>query len=75
MNGAMAVVTRSMLSKRTEREEAGKLFTLLAVISAALPSGLVPLYASVYAATVESFSGAFNLLSAALTVPAQIILL
>ncbi|OXA62353.1 solute carrier family 46 member 3 [Folsomia candida] len=73
MNGTIGVVVRSMLSKTVAPDEIGKLFALLGVLESLIPIGMVPTYAMLYKNTVTIFAGAFFLLSAALTIPAEII--
>ncbi|OXA63563.1 proton-coupled folate transporter [Folsomia candida] len=73
MNGTIGVVVRSMLSKTVAPDEIGKLFALLGVLESLIPIGMVPTYALLYKNTVTVFAGAFFLLSAALTIPAEII--
>lgn len=73
MNGTMGVVVRSMLSKTVVQNETGKLFALLGVLESLLPILMVPTYAMTYRSTVSVFAGAFFLLSAAVTIPAEIL--
>jgi len=73
MNGTIGVVVRSMLSQTVSSNEIGKLFALLGVLESLLPVAMVPVYATIYRNTVTTFAGAFFLLSAAITIPAEII--
>lgn len=73
MNGTMVVIARSMLSKLVHRDEIGKLFSLIAVLESFIPLGIIPVYATVYGLTVQTFSGSVIILSAILTIPPQII--
>jgi len=65
-----------MISKLLSSSEAGIIFTILAIINASLPSGLIPLYTYVYNRTIEvDFEGGFNLLSLVLSIPPLLILM
>jgi len=76
LNGTLAVIPRTMISKLVALSEAGTIFTILAIINAALPGLLVPLYTFVYNRTIEvDFEGGFNLLSLALSIPPTLILM
>jgi len=76
LNGTLSVMPRTIISKLVSVSEAGTIFTILAIINAALPSGLVPLYTLVYNRTIEiDFEGGYNLLSLALCIPPTLILM
>jgi hypothetical protein len=75
MNGTIGVIVRSMLSKTVESNEVGKLFALLGVIESLLPLAIVPSYAMLYKTTATFFPGAIFILSAVLTIPAEVIFL
>lgn len=73
LNGTMAVVAKSMLSKLCPSDDYGKLFSFLAVIELLVPLFFDPTYSTIYEHTIESFPGCVFLLSAALTIPPQLI--
>lgn len=77
MNGTMIVISRSMLSKIVDDNEIGKLFSLIAILETLTPLAMDPTYSKLFHFTLKNgyFLGAFFLLSAALTVPPQIIYL
>lgn len=63
--GASTAMARSIVSKVTSSNEAGKIFSLISAILTI--SGFIssPMYTWVYNLTLNSFSGAYNLCSAA----------
>lgn len=74
MNGTMWVIAKAMVSKVVMSEEYGKVFTVFGLISSLVPLVADPAYAFLYRATVSSYlPGAVFFLSAALTLPPQII--
>jgi len=75
MNHTIAAIVRSMMTKRVDSSETGKLNAFLAILNSILPVLLMPVYNNLYKHTVEFFSGGFNILSAGLTVPALVVLM
>lgn len=72
LNGTMAVIAKSMLSKLCPPEDFGKMFSFLAVIELLVPLLFDPTYSTIYEHTMDTFPGGVFLLSAALTVPPQL---
>lgn len=62
--GASTAMTRSIISKVTSKNEAGKVFALTSAVLTV--SGFIssPMYTWVYNITLNSYSGAYNLCSA-----------
>lgn len=75
MNGTIGVVMRSMLSKLVEPDEVGKWFALIGVMDSLVPIPMAPAYALIYRSTLSTFTGAFFILSAGVTIPAELIFL
>jgi len=59
-------VVRSLLSKCIDAQEMGKMFSLIALVSALVPIGGNPLFRQLYNFTLSSFPGAFFILFALL---------
>lgn len=75
LNGTSFIAMRSIASKLVSSDELGKVNSLFGVAEALVPLIYSPLYAAVYAATMDTLPGAFFLLGGAMTVPAVIIFL
>lgn len=63
VGGASTAMARSIISKVTSKNEAGKVFSLISAVLTV--SGFIssPMYTWVYNATLNSYSGAYNLCS------------
>ncbi|KAH8355685.1 proton-coupled folate transporter [Drosophila serrata] len=66
MRGVMGPMCRAILSHVAPSTEVGKIFALTTSMESVSPLGAAPLYTTVYKATVESYPGAFNFISAGL---------
>lgn len=75
LNGTMAVVAKSMLSKLCSPDDFGKMFSFLAVIELLVPLFFDPTYSTIYQHTMDTFPGSVFILSALLTVPPQLVYL
>lgn len=75
LNGTSFIAMRSIASKLVCSDELGKVNSLFGVAEALVPLIYAPLYASVYAATMNTLPGAFFLMGGALTMPAVAIFL
>lgn len=64
---------RSIASKLVNSDELGKVNSLLSVAESMMPLLYTPLYAQVYAHTMNTLPGAFFLMGGALTLPAMVI--
>ncbi|KAG8231948.1 hypothetical protein J437_LFUL008868 [Ladona fulva] len=64
--GASSPIARSILSKSVPQEDLGKVFSLTASLEALTPLAASPLYSLLFENTLNYFSGAIYLLSAAI---------
>jgi hypothetical protein len=69
----MIIAARTMLSKISPLKEIGKINSFIAVIDSTTPLWGNPMYSAVYRLTIDSFPGAFFILSAVFTVPPLIL--
>lgn len=72
-SGTSFIAVRSIASKLVNNDELGKVNSLLSVAESLMPLLYTPLYAQVYANTMDTLPGAFFLMGGALTVPAIVI--
>lgn len=75
MNGTMAVVLKSMISKLVGEAEFGQVFAFVGVLEALTPYVADPVYIALYKYTFQIFAGSFYFFSIALTIPPQLIFL
>lgn len=75
LNGTSFIAMRSIASKLVTSDELGKVNSLFGVAEALVPLIYSPLYAYVYASTLNVLPGAFFLMGGAMTVPAVVIFL
>ncbi|XP_046384261.1 proton-coupled folate transporter-like isoform X2 [Ischnura elegans] len=64
LHGAASPMMRSIMSKSVPQNELGKIFTLTASLEALVPLAAQPLYTYLFNNTLQSFPGAFFILSA-----------
>lgn len=69
MHDYQTVPIRSLATKLTDNNEAGKVQSLFGLCEAIAPSIYVPLYSAIYRMTVDSIPGAFYLVGAGTTMP------
>ncbi|KAM3963352.1 lysosomal proton-coupled steroid conjugate and bile acid symporter SLC46A3 [Aphomia sociella] len=74
-SSAGATSLRSLATKLVNADEIGKTSSLISISEALVPVIYSPVYSKVYLSTLSTFAGAFYLISAALAVPAIIILI
>ncbi|KAI8420169.1 hypothetical protein MSG28_008732 [Choristoneura fumiferana] len=74
-SSAGATSLRSIATKLVHADEVGKTSSLISISEALVPVIYSPMYSKVYLSTMSTFPGSFYLISAALAVPAIIILL
>ncbi|XP_046999630.1 proton-coupled folate transporter-like isoform X1 [Schistocerca americana] len=70
LGGATLICVRSMGSKLVPSEELGRMNSLFGICEAFAPFIYGPMFAAVYASTLNTMAGAFLLFSSALTAPA-----
>ncbi|XP_013187731.2 proton-coupled folate transporter [Amyelois transitella] len=73
-SSAGATSLRSIATKLVNDDEIGKTSSLISISEALVPVIYSPVYSKVYLSTLSTFAGAFYLISAALAVPAIVIL-
>lgn len=72
-SGTAFIAVRSIASKLVNSDELGKVNSLLSVSESFMPLLYTPLYAQVYANTMDTLPGAFFLMGGGLTIPAMVI--
>ena len=75
MDVGVYTTTRSMLTKYTHPDEQGKVFSALALLAAFVPLISSPAFTTLYNSTLDTFPGAFLLLSASAYFLAVVIIL
>ena len=71
----ITTISRSAITKLMESDEVGKAFSVLGVLGALFPVITKPFYSYLYKRTLETFPGAFYVLSATLYILVFIILI
>ena len=72
---AVTTTSRSNMSKLMESNEIGKAFTFLAIFQGITPIATKPLFALLYKNTLETFPGAYKILSGSLYIGVLLIII
>ena len=72
---SITTTARSNMSKLMESNEIGKAFTFLAIFTGIIPIATKPFFAFLYKNTLETFPGAYKILSASLYLGILLIIL
>ncbi|KAK2582171.1 hypothetical protein KPH14_004528 [Odynerus spinipes] len=70
VNGTSFIAMRSIASKLVPSDELGKVNSLFGVCESLMPLFYGPMYSSIYAATMNTFPGAFFIAGGCMTIPA-----